>query len=83
MHHDARCPTCGGPLIQKDRTRLLLAAFAYLVVGGGASCVAAGRADRDCTCDSLRSHCRVSDRMGHLRQRSLVQELQDSVCPSD
>ncbi len=35
MHHDARCPSCGGPLIQKDRTRLLLAAFAYLVVAVG------------------------------------------------
>lgn len=35
MHHDARCPSCGSPLIQKDRTRLLLAAFAYLVVAVG------------------------------------------------
>ena len=32
MHPGERCPTCGGQLIHKDRTRLFLAAFAYLVV---------------------------------------------------
>jgi hypothetical protein len=32
MPAEARCPTCGGPLIQKPRWRLVLAALAFLVV---------------------------------------------------
>ena len=35
MHASEPCPNCSGPLIQKDRTRLFLAAFAYLIVAVG------------------------------------------------
>jgi uncharacterized paraquat-inducible protein A len=31
MHQGEQCPRCGSPLIHKDRTRLFLAAFAYLI----------------------------------------------------
>jgi len=32
MQAEARCPTCGGPLIQKPRSRLVLVALGFLVI---------------------------------------------------
>lgn len=29
------CPRCGGPLIQKNKTKLFLVGVAFLIIGGG------------------------------------------------